>query len=237
MAIGVLSLAIFAWNESRVKNPAFPIKLLTHPAFIGAVIMGIFWNFAAGGLSQMLPNMWQYVTHITPSLIGIAQLPMSAAGIVGSLVAGALLSRGVASRFISVTGYGFLVLAFIELAIVGPTSSYIVFVVGMVLAGLGYMMNATTQGNLFLKLAPAKFYGAVTSSKMAVGQFGYALGLTGTSTAISMVLQDAAVSQCTVTSTNGGQLYTSPSFISIVPTIAVSNGSAKVRVLGVKLGP
>jgi hypothetical protein len=112
---------------------------------------------------------------------------MSAAGIVGSLVAGALLSRGVASRFISVTGYGFLVLAFIELAIVGPTSSYIVFVVGMVLAGLGYMMNATTQGNLFLKLAPAKFYGAVTSSKMAVGQFGYALGLTGTSTAISIL--------------------------------------------------
>ena len=187
MAIGVVSLAIFAWNESRVKNPAFPIKLLTHPAFIGAVIMGIFWNFAAGGLSQMLPNMWQYVTHITPSLIGIAQLPMSAAGIVGSLVAGALLSRGVASRFISVTGYGFLVLAFIELAIVGPTSSYIVFVVGMVLAGLGYMMNATTQGNLFLKLAPAKFFGAVTSSKMAVGQFGYALGLTGTSTAISIL--------------------------------------------------
>jgi hypothetical protein len=112
---------------------------------------------------------------------------MSAAGIVGSLVAGALLSRGVASRFISVTGYGFLVLAFIDLAIVGPTSGYLVFVVGMVLAGLGYMMNATTQGNLFLKLAPAKFYGAVTSSKMAVGQFGYALGLTGTSTAISIL--------------------------------------------------
>jgi hypothetical protein len=49
------------------------------------------------------------------------------------------------------------------------------------------MMNATTQGNLFLKLAPAKFFGAVTSSKMAVGQFGYALGLTGTSTAISIL--------------------------------------------------
>lgn len=211
MAIGVLSLAIFAWNESRVKNPAFPIKLLTHPAFIGAVIMGIFWNFAAGGLSQMLPNMWQYVTHITPSLIGIAQLPMSAAGIVGSLVAGALLSRGVASRFISITGYGFLVLAFIELAIVGPTSSYIVFVVGMVLAGLGYMMNATTQGNLFLTLAPAKFFGAVTSSKMAVGQFGYALGLTGTSTAISILTLNRVneISQGTVTGEENWDAITS----------------------------
>jgi MFS family permease len=187
MALGVISLAVFAWHESKSKNPVFPIKLLTHPAFLGAVIMGVFWNFAAGGLSQMLPNIWQYVTHIPTALIGIAQLPMSAAGIVGSLVAGALLSKGVTARFISITGYALLVLAFLELAIIEPQSGYIVFLVGMVLAGIGYMMNATTQGNLFLTLAPSKFYGAVTSSKMAVGQFGYALGLTGTSTAISIL--------------------------------------------------
>lgn len=57
------------------------------------------------------------------------------------------------------------------------------------------------------------------------------------STAISMVLPDAAVTQCTNSFANGGKLYTSPDFISIVPTIAVTSGSAKVRVLGVKLGP
>jgi hypothetical protein len=57
------------------------------------------------------------------------------------------------------------------------------------------------------------------------------------SSAISMILPDAAVTQCTNSYANGGQLYTSPSFVSIVPTIAVTNGSAKVRVLGVKLGP
>jgi hypothetical protein len=47
------------------------------------------------------------------------------------------------------------------------------------------MMNATSQGNLFITLSPAKFYGPVTSSKMAVGQFGYSLGLSGTTVAIS----------------------------------------------------
>jgi hypothetical protein len=35
-------------------------------------------------------------------------------------------------------------------------------------------------------LAPAKFYGPVTSSKLAVGQFGYALGLTGSTVMVSM---------------------------------------------------
>jgi hypothetical protein len=49
------------------------------------------------------------------------------------------------------------------------------------------MMNATTQGTLFLGLAPAKFFGPVSSSKLVVGQFGYSLGLTGTTTAISIL--------------------------------------------------
>ena len=56
-------------------------------------------------------------------------------------------------------------------------------------------------------------------------------------TAISLAAADAAVTQCTNAFSNGGYLYTSPSFISVVPTIAVTSGSAKVRVLGVKLGP
>lgn len=182
---GVIALALFAIVESKSKHAVFPIKLLAHPAFLGAVVMGIFWNFASGGLSQMLPNIWQYVTHIPSSLIGVAQLPMTAAGIVGSLTAGALLSRGRAAKFISATGYALLVFAFVELAFVDAKSGFLVFLVGMVVAGVGYMMNATTQGNLFLTLAPKTAFGAVTASKMTVGQFGYALGLTGTTTMIS----------------------------------------------------
>ena len=211
VALGIVSLAVFAWRESKATNPVFPIKLLKHPAFLGAVTMGVFWNFAAGGLSQMLPNIWQYVTHIPSALIGLAQLPMSAAGIVGSLIAGALLSKGVAARFISGTGYALLVVAFLELALIEPQSGFVVFLIGMILAGVGYMMNATTQGNLFLTLAPSKFYGAVTSSKMAVGQFGYALGLTGTSTAISILTLNRVdeISKGTVTGESNWDAITS----------------------------
>lgn len=211
LSVGVVALAIFALIERRAKNPVFPIRLLVHPAFLGAVVMGVFWNFAAGGLSQMLPNVWQYVTHIPSAFIGMGQLSMLAAGIVGSLVAGALLSKGVASRFISGTGNAFMVMAFVDLAIIEPGNGFSVFLLGMVLAGVGYMMNATTQSNLFLTLAPKGFYGAVTSSKMAVGQFGYALGLTGTSTAISILTlsREDEVSKGTVTGEGNWDAITS----------------------------
>lgn len=185
--VGLIGLVAFAIREQRSSHPVFPIQMLKHPAFVGAVIMGIFWNFGSGAISQMLPNIWQYVTHVPTALIGVAQLPATAAGIAGSLVAGALLGKGKPARFIAITGYGLLVLGFIDFVIAGSADNYGVFVPGLVIAGIGYMMNATTQGNLFLGLAPAKFFGPVSSSKLVVGQFGYSLGLTGTTTVISIL--------------------------------------------------
>lgn len=185
--VGILGLAAFVVRESKSASPVFPIEMLKHPAFVGAVIMGIFWNFGSGAVSQMLPNIWQYVTHVPPALLGLAQLPATATGILGSVIAGWLLGKGKPARFISFTGYGFLVVGFLSFVVAGLNSGYLIFLPGLALAGLGYMMNATTQGNLFLNLAPAKFFGAVSSSKVTVGQFGYALGLTGTTTAISIL--------------------------------------------------
>jgi MFS family permease len=185
--IGLVGLAAFVIREQRAAHPVFPIEMLKHPAFVGAVVMGIFWNFGSGAISQMMPNIWQYVTHVPTALIGIGQLPATAAGIAGSLVAGALLGKGKPARFIAFTGYGLLVVGFLEFIYAGFAGGYWVFVPGLVIAGIGYMMNATTQGNLFLSLAPAKFFGPVSSSKLTVGQFGYSLGLTGTTTAISIL--------------------------------------------------
>lgn len=79
-----------------------------------------------------------------------------------------------------------MILGFLSFTLLDATSAYLFFVPGLLLAGFGYMVDATTQGNLFIRLAPAKFYGAVTSSKTTVGQFGYALGLTATTALISV---------------------------------------------------
>ena len=187
LVIAVLGLLFFWLREKRASNPAFPIRLLAHPAFLGAVIMGIFWNVASASASQMLPNVWQYVTHLQPSEIGVASLPQAAAGILGSVFAGMALGRGQKARTIAIIGYAFMTVAFVSYVFLPATAGYLLFVPGMVFAGCGWMMNATTQGNLFITLSPAKFYGPVTSSKMAVGQFGYSLGLSGSTVAVSSI--------------------------------------------------
>jgi len=52
-------------------------------------------------------------------------------------------------------------------------------------------------------------------------------------TAISMVLPDV-LTQSAATLANGGTLYTAADFISVVPTIAATNGKVQVNVLGVQ---
>jgi hypothetical protein len=184
--IALVALAAFGIRENKTKAPVFPIKLLTHPAFLGAVVMGVFWNMATASMSQMLPNVWQYVTHIPAGLLGAASLPMSAAGIIGSVIAGTALGKGAKPRTTALIGYILMVIGFFTYLFLTPTASYLLFLPGMIIAALGWMMNATSQGNLFITLAPAKFYGPVTSSKLAVGQFGYALGLTGSTVLVSL---------------------------------------------------
>jgi MFS family permease len=183
--VGIVAFILFGIRESKTDHPVFPIKILKHPAFLGAVIMGIFWNFASAGLSQMLPNIWQYVTHIPSAILGAASLPMSAAGIIGSVVAGTVIGKGAKPRTTATIGYALMVVGIFYYVILQSTDGYLLFLPGMIVAAIGWMMNATSQGNLFINLAPAKFYGAVTSSKMTVGQFGYALGLTGTTVLVS----------------------------------------------------
>ena len=185
IVIAVVAFVLFAIRENRSSSPVFPIKILTHPAFLGAVIMGIFWNMGSAASSQMLPNMWQYVTHVKLAELGAAQMPMAAAGILGSVIAGLALGRGSKPRTTAVIGYALMTVGFVYYFFLPTPASYLLFIPGMVVTGLGWMMNATSQGNLFITLAPEKYFGPVSSSKMAVGQFGYSLGLTGSTVLVS----------------------------------------------------
>lgn len=186
IAIGIIALIVFGFYASTAKNPVFPVKLLAHPAFIAAVVVGIAYNFGGAALSQMSSNYWQYVTHMPTELIGIAGLPSAVAAIVSSVIAGRLVKNGVNAGVIAGVSMAVLAGAFACLAWISPTSSYAAFLPALLLSGLGGAAGAIIQGNLYLRLAPAKFFGAVTSSKTTVGQFGYSLGLTGTTVLVSM---------------------------------------------------
>ena len=106
------------------------------------------------------------------ALIGIAGLPTVIVAVIAAVAAGRMIKRAVSAGIISVVGCALIVAAFLSLLFVKGDSSYLFFVAMLVLSGFGVTMVAMVQGNLFLGLAPARFFGPVTSGKTAVGQFG-----------------------------------------------------------------
>lgn len=185
---GAALLAAFVVTEHWTRNPVFPVWLLHHPAFLGAVVIGIAWNFAAGGFTQMLSNQWQYADGDTATQVGLYQTALTVFAVLGALMAGQLLGRGVVPRTIATVGFALMVAGLMMELIVGSTSGFWFYLPGMALAATGWTMNSTTEGDMFLVLAPKKFYGPVTSSKLTVGQFGYALGLSGSSAVVSLIM-------------------------------------------------
>lgn len=100
-----------------------------------------------------------------------------------------------------------MVVGFLALTIPGAQAGIVVFLPGMILAAFGWMANATSQGSLSIRLAPKEFYGPVTSSKVTVGQFGYSLGLSG-STALISLLTINQVSAATNGAVSGNNSWT-----------------------------
>lgn len=186
VVLGIASLIAFGVYGSRAAHPVFPVKLFTHPAFFAAVLMGIIFNFASSASSQTSVNFWQYIIHMPTALIGIASLPTVIVAVIAAVIAGRLIKAGMTAGTIALIGCALIVGALLTLLVVRADSSYLVFVPMLLLSGFGVTMVAMVQGNLYLSLAPAQYFGPVTSSKTAVGQFGYSLGLTGTTVLVSI---------------------------------------------------
>ncbi|PKQ31839.1 MAG: hypothetical protein CVT62_05455 [Actinobacteria bacterium HGW-Actinobacteria-2] len=190
IVVGIAALGGFAVYGSRSSHPLFPPRIFAHPAFLAAVLMGVIFNFASGASSQMSANFWQYIVHLPTAVIGAASAPIAVVAVIAAVIAGRLLKAGVAASRIAVTGVLLTAAGLASLGIIDQHSSYVMFIPMMVLSGTGVAGVALVQGSLFLSLAPARFFGPVTSSKTAVGQFGYSLGLTGTTVMVSTFTLD-----------------------------------------------
>jgi len=77
----------------------------------------------------------------------------------------------------------------LTLLLVGVNSGFLVFLPALVLIGLGIPCFSVPSAALFVAEAPPKYFGAVTSSRLMVGQFGYSLATAATSVLVNGLTQ------------------------------------------------
>lgn len=191
--VGIAAFGAFAVVEQRSDHAAFPIWLFSRRIFLAAVVSGIGWNFAQATTGLQLANLCQYVASMSPFAVAAGQLPLFIGMVLMSVVAGRALTRGApASRIVGI-GFLLLTLGTASFFAIGDGVSYLAFLPGLLLLGVGLAYASVAQSQLYLVEAPDEEFGPVTASRMTVGQFGYALGLAGSAVVMSQLLADGVV--------------------------------------------
>ena len=185
LVAGAIVLAAFFVFESKSKGAFYPVSLFKSPVFIAAILAGFVYNYGTAVAFLQSTNLWQYVTGVSTKDVAMWQVPLVAAGIIGALLTGRQMAKGLSNRNALLIGTAMSVVGFVLLAVVSSQKSFLAFLPGSILAGAGVVIVSIPFGNLIIKEAPPAQYGPVTSSRTTIGQFWYSIGF-----AISTVLVD-----------------------------------------------
>ncbi|MDG6103340.1 MFS transporter [Dactylosporangium aurantiacum] len=207
---GVLVLALFAWVETRVAEPMFPLGLFRNRAFASGNIAGLLASIARGGLQFMLiiwlQGIWLplhgYRYEETPLWAGIYLLPLT----VGFLAAGPIaghLSDKYGPRLFAAGGLLVMALSFGGLLILPTDFSYWAFAALVFLNGLGGGLFAAPNTSLVMSSVPAHLRGAASGMRatfqnagmvLSIGVF-FSLMVAGLSTSLPATLDTGLTAQ------------------------------------------
>jgi EmrB/QacA subfamily drug resistance transporter len=140
---GLFLLGVFVWWESRVPEPIIPLRLFKNRVFAVANILGFITGSIMFGAIIFLPQYFQYVRGVSPTVAGLRLLPLLAGMLITSITSGRLISRLGRYKVFVTMGLGVLAVGMFLLTLVTITTSAwplagIMFVVGF---GLGLFMQ------------------------------------------------------------------------------------------------
>ncbi len=188
IAAAIACLAGLLWLERKSTAPIVPTDLFAAPAFRVAVVASIFC-FTGQMLSYVaLPFYLQHTLHMTPTQAGLFMMPWPAAVIVMAPLSGRLANH-VKTAWLCAAG-GLLLavgLAIVGLLPVDPRG--VTFVVGTVIAGIGFGLFQTPNNRILLLSAPRARSGAAGAMQGTARLTGQTFG------AITMTLLFGTVVQ------------------------------------------
>ena len=191
--IGLIGSALFAFIESRAKEPIVPLDLWRNRTYASSIISTFLVSFGFFGAIIFLPRWFQVVRHESATSSGYLIFPMLIGLIGSSIVAGALVSR---------TGkYKAIVLAAIVSMTVGialmtqlrADTPYPALFFWMFIAGLGIGPTLSVFTIIIQNAVPFSKLGVATSNLTFFRQIGGSVGLAIAGTVFGQSLSDKLV--------------------------------------------
>jgi EmrB/QacA subfamily drug resistance transporter len=175
-ALAAVSLVLFFIVENRVSNPILPPHLFKNRTFSTANLAGFLISMAFMGVVMFLPLYLQLGMGVAATTSGLTMLPLMGGLIVGSTIAGQLVSKTGKYRPFMLAGASLLLVGVALLAFflgkVGlPMLCLLLLVVGLGLGPGQSLFNIATQNAV-----EPRDIGVATSSNQFFRQIGSTVG-------------------------------------------------------------
>jgi len=181
---GLALLAAFAWIETKVDDPMFDLSLFRIRAFTAGNAASLLSSIGRGGLQFMLiiwlQGIWLplhgYSFESTPLWAGIYMLPLTVGFLVSGPVAGWLSDR-YGARLFATGGMLAGAVSFALLMVLPVNFSYPVFMLLLLLNGIGSGLFAAPNTTAIMNSVPARQRGSASGMRATFMNSGMVLSI------------------------------------------------------------
>jgi DHA2 family methylenomycin A resistance protein-like MFS transporter len=174
----VVATGAFIVVERHATDPMLPLELFSSSSFSAGNAVGFLINFGFYGELFLLSLFFQQVRGYSPTITGLALLPQMGMAVVGSWLAGRVMSR-VGPRSPMITGLLLGGAGLLSVGLIGKTSPYVALVPMLVAIGFGMSYTMPAMTSAVIESAPSEragmASGVVNTSRQVGGVIGVAL--------------------------------------------------------------
>jgi EmrB/QacA subfamily drug resistance transporter len=201
--IGLIGSAIFAFVESRAKEPIVPLDLWKSRAYSASMVSIFFAAFAFFGAIVFLPRWFQVVEGFTPTNSGLAALPLVIGLIFSSIASGVLVARTGRYKFLLVGAIALLGVATALMTQLTKDTPLPIVWFWMFLAGLGVGPTFSVFTIVIQNSVPFRQMGVATSNLTFFRQIGGSVALAFVGTIFADAFENDLVPQLTAAGVPG----------------------------------
>ncbi len=201
IAIGLLGSALFAFVESRAKEPIVPLDLWRNRTYASSIISTFLVSFGFFGAIIFLPRWFQVVRHESATSSGYLIFPMLIGLIGSSIVAGALVSRTGKYKAIILAALVSMTVGIALMTQLRADTPYPALFFWMFIAGLGIGPTLSVFTIIVQNAVPFSKLGVATSNLTFFRQIGGSVGLAIAGTQFGTALRDQLPAQTDPSST------------------------------------
>jgi len=177
LALSMVMLGAFLYNESKAAEPVIPLLLFRDPVIAICSVCAFVLGMGMFGVIIYLPLFMQGVLGVSATQSGNLLTPLMMGAVVGSVVGGQTVSRIGRYKGVAFVGSVLVASGMILFARMGLDTPRLYVATGMVIAGLGMGLLQPVYTLAVQNVAPRRQMGAATSSTIFFRSIGSTVGV------------------------------------------------------------